>query len=80
MDEIQVFDIKSRVVDSVIDIFDTMMSLEVALVDEDQSARQKGDRIAGNISFAGDVVGMLRLEVAGVLGTPYLIIDKSQRI
>ena len=64
MDEIQVFDIKSRVVDSVIDIFDTMMSLEVALVDEDQSARQKGDRIAGNISFAGDVVGMLRLEVA----------------
>ena len=68
MDEIQVFDIKSRVVDSVIDIFDTMMSLEVALVDEDQSARQKGDRIAGNISFAG------------VLGTPYLIIDKSQRI
>jgi flagellar motor switch protein FliN len=64
MDDIQVFDIKSRVVDSVIDIFDTMMSLEVALVDEDESTGEKGNRIAGNIGFAGDVVGMMRLEVS----------------
>jgi flagellar motor switch protein FliN len=64
MDEIQVFDIKTRVVDSVIDIFDTMMSLEVASVEEDESTGERGNRIAGNIGFAGDVVGMLRLEVS----------------
>ena len=64
MDEIQVFDIRSRVVDSVIDIFDTMLSLEIALVEEDESTAQRGNRIAGNIGFAGDVVGMLRFEVS----------------
>lgn len=64
MDEIQVFDIKGRVVDSVVDIFDTMMSLEVTSVDEDESTGETGSRIAGNIGFAGDVVGMLRLEVS----------------
>jgi flagellar motor switch protein FliN len=64
MDEIQVFDIKTRVVDSVIDIFDTMMSLEVASVEEDESTGERGNRIAGNIGFAGDVVGMLRLEMS----------------
>jgi flagellar motor switch protein FliN/FliY len=63
MDEIQVFDIRSRVVDSVVDIFDTMLSLEIALVEEDESTAEKGSRIAGNIGFAGDVVGMLRFEV-----------------
>jgi len=63
MDEIQVFDIRSRVVDSVVDIFDTMLSLEIALVEEEESTAEKGGRIAGNIGFAGDVVGMLRFEV-----------------
>ncbi len=64
MDEIQVFDIRSRIVDSVVDIFDTMLSLEIALVDEDESTVERGSRIAGNIGFAGDVVGMLRFEVS----------------
>lgn len=64
MDEIQAFDIKGRVVDSVVDIFDTMMSLEVTSVDEDESTGETGSRIAGNIGFAGDVVGMLRMEVS----------------
>lgn len=63
MDEIQVFDIRSRVVDSVVDIFDTMLSLEIALVEEEESTPEKSSRIAGNIGFAGDVVGMLRFEV-----------------
>ena len=64
MDDIQVFDIKSRVVDSVIDFFDTMLSLEVVLVDEAESTDEKVGKISGSIGFAGDVVGMLRFEVS----------------
>jgi len=62
MDEIQVFDIRSRLADSVIDIFDTMLSLEVTLVEE-KPADANAARISGNIGFAGDVLGMLRFEV-----------------
>ena len=62
MDEIEVFDIRERVSESVVDIFDTMLALEVALVDE-QSPNERDNRISGNIGFAGDVVGMLRFEV-----------------
>ena len=62
MDEIEVFDIRERVSESVVDIFDTMLSLEVTLVDE-QSFNESDNRISGNIGFAGDVVGMLRFEV-----------------
>jgi flagellar motor switch protein FliN len=39
------------------------LSLEIALVEEEESTAEKGSRIAGNIGFAGDVVGMLRFEV-----------------
>ncbi len=62
MEDIQVFDIRERVSESVVDIFDTMLSLEVTLVDE-QSFSQSDTRISGNIGFAGDVVGMMRFEV-----------------
>ena len=63
MDDIQVFDIRDRISESVVDFFDTMLSLEVALVDEGESTGEKVGKISGNIGFAGDVVGMLRFEV-----------------
>lgn len=64
MDEIQAFDIKGNVVEAVIGFFDTMLSLEAALIDEDPSLDDKGARISGSIGFAGDVVGTYRVEVS----------------
>jgi CheY-specific phosphatase CheX len=63
MDDIEVFDIRDRISESVVDFFDTMLSLEVALVEEAESTDEKVGKISGNIGFAGDVVGMLRFEV-----------------
>ncbi len=59
----QVFDIRSRVSASVIDIFDTMLSFDVALAD-DESMDDNASRISGSIGFAGDIVGVLRFEVS----------------
>ncbi len=63
MDEVEVFDIRDRINESVVDFFDTMLSLDVEVVDEATSTEETVGKISGNIGFAGDVVGMLRFEV-----------------
>ena len=58
MADIDVYDIKGRIVESVTDLFDTMLDMEISLVDGDAEAgRMKGNLIAGMLSFTGDVVG-----------------------
>ncbi len=64
MDEVEVFDIKGNVVEAVAGFFETMLSLEASLIDEDPSPGDQGSKISGAISFAGDVVGTYRIEVS----------------
>ena len=67
MADIDVYDIRGRIVESVTDLFDTMLDMEISLADEDAKEREiDGNLIAGMLSFTGDVVGNFRVQVSEV--------------
>lgn len=63
MGEITSVEIKSPVVDSVIDLFDTMLSMEAKVVESEDFPGWEGPRIAGSISFAGEIAGNMMVQV-----------------
>ncbi len=62
MEEITVFEIKAPVVESVLDLFDTMLSMEVETVDPENFTGWDSSRIAGSVSFAGEIIGAIKVE------------------
>ncbi len=56
-------DIKSSITKTVLELFDTMLSLDVELVEDDTEQVLEGDRMIGSVSFAGDVVGSIHIQV-----------------
>ncbi len=65
MADIDVFDVKSRIVESVTELFDTMLDMEISLADDGaQQDAVDGNLFAGMLSFAGDVVGNFRVTVS----------------
>ncbi len=67
MADIDVFDIKGRIVESVTELFDTMLDMEVTLADDGaESGKGDGNQIAGMLSFTGDVVGNFRVQASQV--------------
>jgi flagellar motor switch protein FliN len=62
MQEITAFEIRTPVVESVVDLFDTMLSMEVAPCDPENLSGWDSPRIAGSVSFAGEVVGAIKVE------------------
>ena len=67
MADIDVFDIKGRIVESVTELFDTMLDMEISLADDGaEQGEAGGNLIAGMLSFTGDVVGNFRVTVSQV--------------
>jgi len=62
MGEITAFEIKTPLVESVLDLFDTMLSMEVETADPENLTGWDSHRIAGAVSFAGEIVGTLKVE------------------
>ncbi|HBF43400.1 MAG TPA: hypothetical protein DDW42_07175 [Desulfobacteraceae bacterium] len=63
MNESIEFDVKTSIVDSVTDLFDTMLSMEVKSSEETQPPSLEGQRITGSLGFAGDVEGSINIQV-----------------
>jgi len=63
MGEITSVEVKTPVVDSVIDLFDTMLSMEAEAVEPEDFPGWEGPRIAGSISFAGEIAGNMMVQV-----------------
>ena len=63
MGEIASVEVKTPVVDSVIDLFDTMLSMEAEAVEPEDFPGWEGPRIAGSISFAGEIAGNMMVQV-----------------
>lgn len=63
MGEITSLEVKTPVVDSVIDLFDTMLSMEAEAVEPEDFPGWEGPRIAGSISFAGEIAGNMMVQV-----------------
>jgi len=65
MADIDVYDIKGRIVESVTELFATMLDMEISLADEGTGPSEvDANLIAGMLSFTGDVVGNFRVEVS----------------
>lgn len=63
MSGIDTIDIKTSVSESVIDVFDTMLSLEVK-ISETGAETLDGNRLMGMVKFAGEVVGIVAIQMS----------------
>jgi len=63
MSGIDTIDIKATISESVIDVFDTMLSLE-AKISETGAETLDGNRFMGMVKFAGDMVGIVAIQVS----------------
>ena len=64
MNDLSKFDIATTVTDSLIDLFDSMMSMDLELADEDTGVEIEGERIAGSVRMAGRVMGCVNIQVS----------------
>jgi len=62
-EKINALDLNAQVIESLVDVFDTMLSLKLEKVDETGSDALEGIRNVGSVSFAGDVAGMFSIHV-----------------
>jgi len=62
MEEITAFEIRTPVVESVRDLFETMLSMEVETCDPENLLGWDSPRIAGSVSVAGEIVGAIKVE------------------
>ncbi len=61
--DIKKFDIATTVTDSLIDVFDMMLSMELQLSEDDTLSLNTEKRIVGSVSMAGRVMGCINIEV-----------------
>jgi flagellar motor switch protein FliN/FliY len=64
MVDLKSFDIATSVTDSLIELFDMMLSLELTLADDQESEAFDGNKIAGSVDLAGRVLGRLVISVS----------------
>ncbi len=64
VDQIKKFDIATCVTDSLIDVFDMMLSFKLEFA-EDQKVDISGERIVGAVSLGGRVMGCVTIQVDG---------------
>ena len=64
MSDINNFDIRSHIIDAIVDVFDTMVSMEVEFFDSEPPEAAGTGRMVAIVNFAGDVVGIINIQVA----------------
>jgi len=63
MATINTLDLKFFVANAVSEVFDTMLSLEIEAIDADSRENLDGNRIVGSVSFVGEVMGSVNIQV-----------------
>ena len=61
MTSVNALDLKAYIVNTVDDVFDTMLSMEVRAVEGHVKEKQNGNCLVGSVGFAGKVMGNLNL-------------------
>ncbi len=64
-DKVRNMDISAKVTDSVINVFSTMLSMEVQVSRTVAQSELEGMRTVGAVSFAGDAMGLINIHVTG---------------
>ena len=57
METIDTFDIKKAILDSITEVFDTMLSMEIEYVEQVGQSHLYGDRILGSVNLVGEIAG-----------------------
>lgn len=63
MSNIENFDIKSQVIESVVEVFDTMVSMQIAPADSEPQVAADTSRVVAGVNFAGEIAGILNIQV-----------------
>jgi flagellar motor switch protein FliN len=67
MNDIKDFDIRTHIIDSIIDVFDTMVSMEIEFFDSEPPETTSTGRMVATVNFAGNVLGIINIQVANEL-------------
>lgn len=63
MNDINNLDIRTHIIDAIVDVFDTMVSMEVEFFDSEPPDTTGTERMAAAVNFAGNVVGLITIQV-----------------
>ena len=67
MSDLENFDIRSHIIDAIVDVFNTMMSMEVELFDSEPPDTTDTGRMVATVNFVGNVVGLINIQVDAAL-------------
>ena len=67
MSDIENFDIRSHIIDAIVDGFNTMVSMEVEFFDSEPPDTTGTGRLVATVNFAGNVVGLINIQVDSAL-------------
>ena len=63
MNDINNLDIRTHLIDAIVNVFDKMVSLEVEFFDSEPPDTTGTERMAATVNFAGSVVGLITIQV-----------------
>ena len=63
MSDIENFEIKAQVIESIVEVFDTMVSMEIAPADTELEVAADTSRVVAGVNFAGKIAGILNIQV-----------------
>ena len=67
MSDIKNFDIRTRIIDAIVDVFNSMVSMEVEFLDSEPPDTPGTERLAATVNFAGNVGGIINIQVDSAL-------------
>ena len=67
MVNLESFDIRSQVVESIVEVFDTMVSMEIVPAESEPEDTGGVDRVVAGVNFAGSVAGILNIQITSEL-------------
>jgi flagellar motor switch protein FliN len=67
MGNIENFDIRKQVIDSIVETFDTMVSMEIEFSDSEPPDTAGVSRMVAAVNFAGNVIGLINIQVTSKL-------------
>lgn len=84
MDEIMALDLKSLVTNTIYEVFDTMLSMEIRRNEEECRKTKSGLRFVGSVSFAGEVMGNVNIRLneifARIITRAMLRMDSGENV
>ena len=63
MSNIENFDIRTHVIDSIVETFDTMISMEIEVFDSEPPDTAGVSRMVAAVNFAGNIIGLINFQV-----------------